>query len=145
MQGVARIAALAGRTPLLRHRLTPADHHALRLAFRRTAKLLFAAGATELLPPTSSAGPLRSQTDAENYCARVRPGDWELVSVHGMATCAMALPERGGVCDELGRPHGFTNLHLCDASVLPGAPGISPQGTIMSFAHEIVGRHLERM
>ncbi|MEF9907539.1 GMC oxidoreductase [Streptomyces sp. P9-A2] len=79
----------------------------------------------------------------EAYCARVRPGDWELVSVHGMAGCRMALPERGGVCDESGRAHGFTNLYLCDASVLPGAPGISPQGTIMSFAHEIVGRHLE--
>ncbi|NYV75577.1 GMC family oxidoreductase, partial [Streptomyces sp. UH6] len=121
----------------------PADHHTLRLAFRRTARLLFAAGAVELLPPTSSAGPLRSEADAAAYCERVRPADWELVSVHGMASCPMALPERGGVCDETGRPHGFSNLHLCDASVLPGAPGISPQGTIMSFAHEIVSRHLE--
>ncbi|MGW0562787.1 GMC family oxidoreductase N-terminal domain-containing protein [Streptomyces sp. NPDC003016] len=143
MQGYAGIAAIVGGTPLLRHGMTRADHHALRLAFRRTAQLLFAAGAVELLPPTGAAGPLRTDADVEAYCARVRPGDWELVSVHGMASCPMALPERGGVCDEAGRPHGFTNLYLCDASVLPGAPGISPQGTIMSFAHEIVGRHLE--
>ncbi len=143
MQGTAQIAGIAGGTPLLRHGMTRADHHGLRLAFRRTARLLFAAGATELLPPTSSAPPLRSEADVDDYCARVRPGDWELVSVHGMSSCPMALPERGGVCDEEGRPHGFRNLHLCDASVLPGAPGISPQGTIMSFAHEIVGRHLE--
>lgn len=143
MQGAAGIAGVVGGTPLLRHGMTGADHHALRLAFRRTARLLFAAGAVELLPPTSAAGPLRTEADVDAYCAAVRPGDWELVSVHGMASCPIALPGRGGVCDELGRPHGFTNLHLCDASVLPGAPGISPQGTIMSFAHEIVGRHLE--
>ncbi|MFD3652177.1 GMC family oxidoreductase N-terminal domain-containing protein [Streptomyces sp. NPDC058620] len=143
MQGPAGIAAVVGRTPVLRHGMSRSDHHALTLAFRRTAQLLFAAGATEVLPPTSAAAPLRSAADVEAYCARVRPGDWELVSVHGMASCPMALPERGGVCDEQGRPHGFANVHLCDASVLPGAPGISPQGTIMSFAHEIVGRHLE--
>ncbi|SOD84784.1 GMC oxidoreductase [Streptomyces sp. Ag109_G2-15] len=80
---------------------------------------------------------------ADDTCDRVRPGDRELVSVHGMGSCPMALPERGGVCDEAGRPHGFTNLRLCDASVLPGTPGISPQGTIRSFAREIVGRHPE--
>ncbi|MET9437106.1 GMC family oxidoreductase [Streptomyces sp. NPDC006551] len=143
MQGTAGIAGTLGGAPVLRHGMTRADHHVLTLAFRRTARLLFAAGAVELVPPTSAAGPLRTEADVEEYCARVRPADWELVSVHAMASCPMALPERGGVCDELGRPHGFTNLHLCDAAVLPGAPGISPQGTIMSFAHEIVGRHLE--
>ncbi|MFG3017910.1 GMC family oxidoreductase N-terminal domain-containing protein [Streptomyces sp. NPDC048254] len=143
MQGAAGIAGTVGGAPLLRHGMTRADHHALCLAFRRTAQLLFAAGAVQLLPPTSTAGPLCSEADVDAYCAQVKPSDWELVSVHGMASCPMALPERGGVCDESGRPHGFNNLYVCDASVLPGAPGISPQGTIMSFAHEIVGRHLE--
>jgi hypothetical protein len=143
MQGAAGIAGTVGGTPLLRHGMTRADHHVLCLAFRRTAQLLFAAGAVELLPPTSTAGPLRTAADVDAYCAQVKPSDWELVSVHGMASCPMALPERGGVCDESGRPHGFNNLYVCDASVLPGAPGISPQGTIMSFAHEIVGRQLE--
>lgn len=66
--------------------------------------------------------------------------------MHGMAGCPVALPERGGICDdELGGPHGFTTPYLCDAGALPGSPGINPQGTIMSFAHEVVGRHLESM
>ncbi|MFE9421325.1 FAD-dependent oxidoreductase [Kitasatospora sp. NPDC006697] len=143
LQGPAALAGVLAGSPLLRHGLTRADHHALRLAFRRTARLLFTAGAVELVPPVSGAPTLRSPAEADRFCADVRPGDWELVSVHGMATCRIARPERGGVCDDHGRPHGFRNLHLCDASVLPGATGISPQGTIMSFAHEIVGRHLE--
>ncbi|MFD4504210.1 GMC oxidoreductase [Streptomyces sp. NPDC058457] len=143
MESPARIAAVAGGTPLLRHAMTRADHHVLCLAFRRTARLLFAAGAVEVLPPAGSAGPLRSEAAVAGFCARVRQRDWELVSVHGMASCPMALPERGGVCDEFGRPHGFSNLYVCDAGVLPGSPGVSPQGTLMSFAHEIVGRHLE--
>ncbi|GLW75300.1 hypothetical protein Kpho02_75970 [Kitasatospora phosalacinea] len=41
------------------------------------------------------------------------------------------------------RPHGFANPYLCDVGVLPGAPGVSPRGTIMSYAHETVARHPE--
>jgi choline dehydrogenase-like flavoprotein len=140
MRATAGIAAVVGGLPFLRHRLGADDHHLLRLAFGRTARLLLAAGAAELLPPSADAPPLRSASDVDLFCARVRPGDWELVSVHGTASCRMARPERGGVCDDLGRPHGFTDLHVCDASVLPAAPGISPQGTIMAFAHEITAR-----
>lgn len=143
LHGTVAMTTGVGGTPFLRHRMTGADHHALRLAFRRTAHLLLAAGATELIPPTSGVGALRTRDDVEAYAAHVRPADWELVSVHGMAGCRMARPERGGVCDDRGRPHGFTNLHVCDAGVLPGATGISPQGTIMAYAHEIVRRHLE--
>lgn len=139
LDGRARLLRTPGGT-LLRHGMTAVDHSALRTAFRATARLLLAAGAVELIPPVAAAGALRDQSDVERFCARVRPGDWELVSVHGMASCRMGRPERGGVCDEYGRPHGFRNLVVCDASVLPGATGISPQGTIMAFAHEIAAR-----
>jgi choline dehydrogenase-like flavoprotein len=37
---------------------------------------------------------------------------------------------------------GHRDLFACDASVLPGSTGESPQGTIMAWAHEILRRHL---
>jgi hypothetical protein len=88
-------------------------HDALVEAFRIGSRLLLAAGADQL------------------------------VSVHGMASARMTRAERGGVCDERGRPYGFEGLRVCDASVLPGVTGISPQGTIMVFAHEITARFIE--
>lgn len=54
----------------------------------------------------------------------------------------MGRPERGGFCDERGRPYGYRNLYICDGSVLPGSTGISPQGTVMAFAHKIARRYL---
>ncbi|KPI12104.1 glucose-methanol-choline oxidoreductase [Actinobacteria bacterium OK074] len=140
LAGRVRIGSTPFGGTLLRHGMTTRDHAALRTAFRDTARLLFAAGAVELTPPVTAAGELRDEADVERFCAAVRPGDWELVSVHGMASCRMGLPERGGICDEYGRPHGFRNLLVCDASVLPGVTGISPQGTIMAFAHEMASR-----
>ena len=36
--------------------------------------------------------------------------------------------------DSYGRVHGFENLYVNDASMLPDSPGINPQGTIMAVA-----------
>ncbi|MFF2815967.1 GMC family oxidoreductase [Kitasatospora cineracea] len=138
----ARVSTTPLGGTLLRHGMTAEDHRALRTAFHHTAQLLLAAGAVELLPPVAAAPPLHDTAEVEAFCAGVEPGDWQLVSVHSMASCRMGLAERGGVCDELGRPHGYHNLHVSDASVLPGVTGISPQGTIMAFAHEIAARFL---
>ncbi|CAM5597350.1 GMC family oxidoreductase N-terminal domain-containing protein [Streptomyces purpurascens] len=143
LHGTATVRALPGGGLLLRHNMTAVDHGALVEAFRIGSRLLLAAGADQLTPPVSSAPPLSTMAEVEEFCRRVRPGDWELVSVHGMASARMAQAERGGVCDERGRPYGFEGLRVCDASVLPGVTGISPQGTIMAFAHEITARFIE--
>ncbi|MFI5571315.1 FAD-dependent oxidoreductase [Streptomyces sp. NPDC051740] len=143
LHGTATVRALPGGGLLLRHSMTTMDHGALVEAFRIGSRLLLAAGADQLTPPVSSAPPLSTMAEVEEFCRRVRPGDWELVSVHGMASARMAQAERGGVCDERGRPYGFEGLRVCDASVLPGVTGISPQGTIMAFAHEITARFIE--
>ncbi|MED7950204.1 GMC family oxidoreductase [Streptomyces sp. BE20] len=140
LRGSARVSSTPLGGVLLTHAMTPEDHRALRTAFHDTARLLLAAGAVELVAPVASARPLRTMAEVEDLCSRVRPGDWQLVSVHGMASCRMGRADRGGVCDDLGRPHGYRNLYVSDAAVLPGVTGISPQGTIMAFAHEIAAR-----
>jgi choline dehydrogenase-like flavoprotein len=140
LQGTAAVRALPGGGVLVRHGMTTLDHSTLREAFRVGARLLFAAGAQDVTPPVSSAPILGGLSDVEEFCRRVLPGDWELVSVHGMASTRMGRADRGGVCDTYGRPYGFEGLRVCDAGVLPGVTGISPQGTIMAFAHEIVAR-----
>ncbi|MCB0985643.1 MAG: hypothetical protein KDB06_13420, partial [Ilumatobacter sp.] len=36
--------------------------------------------------------------------------------------------------DSFGRVHGTANIHVNDASLLPTAPGVNPQATVMAFA-----------
>jgi choline dehydrogenase-like flavoprotein len=36
--------------------------------------------------------------------------------------------------DSFGRVHGVPSLHVGDASLLPTAPGVNPQGSVMGFA-----------
>jgi choline dehydrogenase-like flavoprotein len=141
MRGSVRITVVPVLGPVLRHRIMAEDRDLMRFALRAAARLLFTAGASELYPPAP--GVLRNLADVEKFASSSNPSHWDLVCVHAMASCPMGVPERGGVCDTEGRPYGFENLRLCDASVLPGATGISPQGTIMAFAHEIVTRYLD--
>ncbi|MFJ4791521.1 GMC family oxidoreductase N-terminal domain-containing protein [Kitasatospora purpeofusca] len=140
--GTARLLAVPGLGAVLRHRLTGGDRDLLRSAFRHTAELLRETGAVELLPPAPTSLSAAAQT--ADFAMHGRPESWDLISVHAMASCRMGPPALGGVCDTQGRPHGFTNLRVCDASVLLGATGVSPQETIMGFAHLIAARCLER-
>ncbi|MFJ8434883.1 GMC family oxidoreductase N-terminal domain-containing protein [Kitasatospora sp. NPDC094019] len=142
VRGTTRLLPVPGLGAVLRHRLTTGDRDLLRSAFRHTAELLLEAGAVELLPP----GPAGLTTPAEtdDFALHGRPERWDLISVHAMASCRMGPSALGGVCDNQGRPYGFLNLRLCDASVLPGATGVSPQETVMGFSHLITSRYLEQ-
>lgn len=138
--GRVRVLAVPGVGTVLRHRLGARDRALLGYALDRAARLLFRAGAVEVRPPAPVV--LRSERAAAEFARGGDPRRWDLVCVHAMASCPMGPPTRGGVCDDRGRPYGLRNLHLSDASVLPGPTGVSPQGTIMAFAHEIAERHL---
>jgi choline dehydrogenase-like flavoprotein len=44
--------------------------------------------------------------------------------------------------DSYGNVRGVRNLHVNDAALLPDAPGVNPQGTVMAVAHRNVAAHL---
>ena len=45
------------------------------------------------------------------------------------------------VADSFGKVYGHEGLFISDGSMLPSAPGVNPQGTIMAFAH----RNIEKI
>jgi len=57
-----------------------------------------------------------------------------LMTIHLFSTCRMG--EKPNLCpvDSFGQVRGFKGLHIADASLLPSAPGVNPQGTLMAFA-----------
>ena len=47
------------------------------------------------------------------------------------------MGEQTRVCavDSHGKLFGFDNVWLSDASIIPDAPGVNPQGTVMALAY----------
>jgi choline dehydrogenase-like flavoprotein len=127
---------------LVQYRLSPADLRDLSLGLRRLAQLLFAAGAQEVYPSISGLPPLRegglSLVPSELPAART-----SLMTIHLFSSCPMG--ENRALCatDSFGRVWEAPDLFIHDASLLPTAPGVNPQGTIMALARRNTLHYLE--
>lgn len=134
-EGRGRVRPLPGfRDPLVRYELTEADRRALAEGLRRLAQLLFAAGATELFPGLSGGPVWRCEADLAQLPDALADGAARLMTIHLFGSCPMGEMRERCATDSFGRVRGFANLRVNDASLLPGAPGVNPQGTIMALA-----------
>ncbi len=58
-------------------------------------------------------------------------------SFHCGGTWPMSAAPREGASDTLGRPHGWSRVHVVDASVLPAIPATTITFSVMANAHRI--------
>jgi choline dehydrogenase-like flavoprotein len=115
-----------------------ADLDALLGGLREAGELLFARGATSVMPATFRYREFGSAAEL----AQLRRGEFVLdgsdISVntgHPQGGNPMSRNPDRGVVDERSRVHGYENLHVCDASVFPSAITVNPQLTVMALAH----------
>lgn len=141
--GRGRVTALPGfADPVVTYRLTGADRARLRSGLGRLVHLLLAAGATRIYPSYAGAPVVRDTATAAAALRAFRPSKASVMTVHLTGTVPMGEdPFRTGA-DSFGRVHGADNLVVNDASLLPWAPGVNPQGTLMAVAHRNIDAFL---
>jgi choline dehydrogenase-like flavoprotein len=120
--------------PLVRYQLTDDELGELREALVSLGRCLFAAGATRLYPSIGGGPVIERAADLEAWRPPVARHRIGLMTVHLFGSCPMGENQAVCAADSFGRMHGIPNLHLADASLLPSAPGVNPQGSIMAFA-----------
>jgi nucleoside-diphosphate-sugar epimerase len=120
---------------LVRYRLTATDQAQLSAGLAHLGEILFAAGARAVYPSLRAPAVLTSAAQCRDLLRQPIPAAaMALSSVHAFSSCPMG--ENPALCatDSFGRVHGFRNLYINDASLLPDSPGVNPQGTIMAVA-----------
>ena len=127
--------------PAVVYRLTRRDLDLLRSGLARLLHLLLAAGGQHLVPAYPGAPVVRTQDDVA-AAADGLGRDATLMTVHLTGTAAMGERRKRCPVDSFGRVRGVANLNVNDGSLLPSAPGVNPQGTIMAVAHRNVDRML---
>lgn len=134
-EGSGAVVSVPGlAAPLVTYRLTTADLSKLAQGLVALGDALLAAGATELYPSVSGAGVARTRADLGRWWDAVTPKAANLMTVHLTSSIRMGeAPGRTGA-DSFGRVHGWKNLRVNDASLLPDAPGVNPQAGIMAIA-----------
>jgi choline dehydrogenase-like flavoprotein len=122
------------RDPVVTYRLTARDRHVLRSGLSRLALVMLEAGAIEVYPSVRDAPLVRNRRDIAELQRTFRATNASVMTVHLCSTVPMG--ERDGKCgaSSHGLVHGTENVYVNDASLLPDAPGVNPQGTVMAFA-----------
>jgi choline dehydrogenase-like flavoprotein len=137
--GRGRVQTLRGFVdPVVSYHLTSQDLEMLRSGLARLMHLALAAGATSVYPAYRGAQLVTGPLDAAAAAAAMTRSRASVMTVHLTGTVPLGEDTRRCAADSHGRLHGFENLVINDASMLPQAPGINPQGTLMAMAHRNV-------
>jgi choline dehydrogenase-like flavoprotein len=132
----------SGRTRI-RFRLTSADRTNQQFGIEAAARLHLAAGARSAVsvhtPPVSA-------VDERGLLAMrrapVSPNRVALFSAHVNGTCRLGTDRGASGCNPSGERHGVRGLYILDGSLLPTAPGVNPQETIMALSSLLAERAL---
>jgi choline dehydrogenase-like flavoprotein len=114
----------------------PEDLATLAKALKLLGEILFAAGATRVMANTYGYDVFHSPAELERLDRIAMDHRYMTLGTgHPQGGNAMSRDPRKGVVDDGFRVHGFSNLHVCDASVFPSSLTVNPQITVMALAH----------
>jgi choline dehydrogenase-like flavoprotein len=134
-EGSGRVLALPGvRSPLVTYSLTESDMSRLARALVHLGEVLLAANATELYPSVTGGAVARATDDLGSWWDATTRNRSNLMTVHLTSTVRIGQNRERTGADSYGRVWDHRNLRVNDASLLPDAPGVNPQGSIMAIA-----------
>ena len=130
--------------PNIAYRLRRSDKKVLIEGTINAARLLFAAGATEIVMPYTQHLPIKTETDLEIIRQRgIVPNDLLLASSHPQGTLRMGENPNRTVVKLSGESHAVKGLFVADASLFPTSIGVPPTLTIAALATHVAGQIIE--
>jgi choline dehydrogenase-like flavoprotein len=134
-EGHGRVVAVPGlRAPIVTYRLTEGDMSRLARGLVHLGEVLLASGATELYPSVAGGPVVRNHDGLGAWWDAVTRNRTNLMTVHLTSSIRMGEDRALSGADSFGRVWGYENLRVNDASLVPDAPGVNPQGTVMAIA-----------
>lgn len=116
----------------------------LKRGMRKSAELLFAAGAREVVFGNQAFPTLTSPDELSRIEQfPIEPGLASFVSAHNQGTCRMGSSKENSVVDQNLRLHTGDNIYVMDGSVMPTSASTHVMTPIMVVADRAVHRMLE--
>lgn len=145
-QGIGRIYSIPGlRDPLVTFNLTERDWRLLKEGLLSLSKLLFASGASQIFPSiTGHPGWLKGSIVDEDPLLKKLSNAANPFTIHLFSSCPMGENLERCAADSFGKIHNLDNIFIADASLIPEAPGVNPQATVMAIADRNIQHFLNR-
>jgi choline dehydrogenase-like flavoprotein len=142
-QGRGRVLTVARlRDPVVTFTLTRRDMDLLGEGLAQLARLLLAAGARAVYPSVRGGGEVTDVDGADRIARAVTRAGASVMTVHLFSSVPMGEDPARCPVDSFGAVRGVRGLRVNDASLLPGPPGVNPQGTVMAIAARNVSAFL---
>ena len=127
----------------MNYNLTMGDRALLRDGLEKLIRLLFAAGAREVIPSIIGASSLRNVGDLGALPDPLPLDRTSLMTIHLFSSCPMG--ENPDLCavDSFGRVPDSAGAARFGREPLPTASGVNPQGSVMAFARRNALQFLE--
>lgn len=122
------------KDPVVTYGLTIRDRELLRSGLARLALLMLEAGAVEVYPSFKGAPSVKNRRDLATMQKAFSATKATVMTVHLCSTVPMGEKAGQTGADSFGLVHGCSNIYVNDASLLPTAPGVNPQASVMAFA-----------
>ncbi len=132
-RGVGSVFSARGET-VMRYNIARADVTKIMVAMEAMGRLLFAAGAVEVLTGLPDAMTVTSLPALQDALRRSNPRSLHLAAFHPTGTAAAGADEQVCPVDQTGRLRGVDGVWVADASILPSCPEVNPQLSIMALA-----------
>ena len=133
-----------GRTRI-RYKLGPRDRQNTIAGLKAAVRLHLAAGAREALTLHTGECRVRSEQDLDLIERQgYKPNQFGLFTAHVNGACRMGRDPATSGCTPDGEVHGVPGLYVVDGSLLPTAPGVNPQETIMALSSVLSRRIAQR-
>ncbi|MGD1280962.1 GMC family oxidoreductase N-terminal domain-containing protein [Mycobacterium seoulense] len=132
-RGVGSVSSARSET-VIRYPIDRGDIAKLVVAIEAMGRLLFAAGAVEVLTGLPEAKTVTSLPALQDALRRSNPRSLHLAAFHPTGTAAAGTDDQLCPVDETGRLRGVDGVWVADASILPSCPEVNPQVSIMALA-----------
>ncbi len=120
--------------PLIRYELSQEDWRDLTLGLRRLCQILLASGARKVYPAIAGGHAITGLDQLATLPEVLSPACVNLMTIHLFSSCPMGEDRSRCAVNSVGQVHGVPNLRVSDASIIPTAPGVNPQGTVLALA-----------
>lgn len=131
--------------PITRYGLSDEDWTHLAFGLTQLCSALFDIGARRIQPSIAGMPAWRTMDDVEKALANGLPrGKSNLMTIHLFSSVRIGENDKVAGTSSYGRLHGLENLYIADASLIPEAPGVNPQATVMALALRNARAFLDR-
>lgn len=136
--------------PMLTYRLAPPDAVKLRTAIVGMGRILFAAGARQVLTGLTARPTADTPGELVDIVAATPTGALHVAAFHPTGSARMGADARHAPVDSRGALRGVSGrgvvggIYIADASLLPTCPEVNPQLTIMATALAVAENAVRR-